>query len=140
MKLVIDTSVLISALIKDSLTRQILLYPKMSFFLPEYAIEEIEAHKDIVSKRSGLRWEEIDVVLSVLLENLTIVPASEIKRNLKKADKIIGRIDPFDVPFVALCLSIENDGIWTNDKHFKNLKEIKVWKTSDILSMVESNK
>jgi predicted nucleic acid-binding protein len=139
LKLVIDTGILISALIKDSLTRQILLYPQMEFFLPEYALEEIEAHKNTISRRSGLGREDIDIVLSLLLENITIIPASVIKQNLKKANKIIGKIDPFDVPFVALCLSVENDGIWTNDKHFENLTEIKAWKTSDILRLLENN-
>ena len=59
----------------------------------------------------------------------------KIKDNLTKAHRIIGSIDPFDVPFVALALSIENDGIWSNDKHFENLKGIKVWKTAEILKL-----
>jgi predicted nucleic acid-binding protein len=40
MRLVIDTSVLISSLTKDSVTREILLLPFMKFYLPEYALEE----------------------------------------------------------------------------------------------------
>jgi len=135
MKLVIDTNVIISALLKNSVTREILLFPSMEFLLPEYALEEVEAHKDTISKRSGLSKEEIDIVLSVLLDNITIISAAEIKDNLTKAHRIIGSIDPFDVPFVALALSIENDGIWSNDKHFENLKGIKVWKTAEILKL-----
>ncbi len=107
--------------------------------MPEFALEEIEAHKDYISRRSGLNREEIDVILSILLENIAIVPASEIKSNLKRADKIMGGIDPLDVPFVALALSVENDGIWSNDRHFANLKGIKVWKTSDVLSLLGKN-
>jgi predicted nucleic acid-binding protein len=57
---------------------------------------------------------------------------------MEKAHKIIGSIDSFDVPFVALALSIDNDGIWSNDKHFKNLKGIKIWKTSDIFNYLKS--
>jgi len=134
MRLVIDTGVLISALLKKSVSREILLFPFMNFFLPEYALEELEAHKDSISSRSGLTREEIDVVLSMLIENISIISASEIKPNLKKAEKIMGSIDPFDVPFVALVLTVKNDGIWTNDKHFENLKGIKVWKTSDVFN------
>lgn len=44
MKLVIDTNILISALIKNSVTRELLLFPTMEFMLPEYALEEIENH------------------------------------------------------------------------------------------------
>ncbi|MBI5894227.1 MAG: PIN domain-containing protein [Deltaproteobacteria bacterium] len=136
MKLVIDTNVIISALLKNSVTREILLFPSMEFLLPEYALEEVEAHKDTISKRSGLEKEEIDIVLSVLLENITIIPAAEIKDNITKAHRIIGSIDPFDVPFAALALSIENDGIWSNDKHFENLKGIKVWNTAELLKLI----
>lgn len=140
MKLVIDTNVIISALLKKSVTREILLFPSLEFVLPEYALEEIEAHKESISRRSGLSIEEIDVILSILLENITIVPAAEIKPFLAKADKIIGHIDPFDIPFVALSLSVENDGIWSNDKHFENLKGIKVWKTADLCDVIGKNK
>ncbi len=43
MRLVLDTNILIAALIKDSLTREILLFPGFEFLLPEYALEEIAA-------------------------------------------------------------------------------------------------
>ncbi len=46
MRLVIDTSILISALLKDSVTREILFFSSIDFLLPEYAFEEIEKHKD----------------------------------------------------------------------------------------------
>ena len=36
MRLVIDTSILISALLKDSVTRGILLFSSIDFLLPEY--------------------------------------------------------------------------------------------------------
>jgi predicted nucleic acid-binding protein len=140
MRLVIDTSILISALLKKSVTRELLLFPSMEFLLPEYALEELEVHKDYISKRTGLKKEEIDVALSLLMENITIIPASDIKPNLKKADKIIGSIDPSDVPFIALALSTKNDGIWSNDKHFEKVKEVKVWKTSALLSFIRKKK
>ena len=38
MRLVLDTNILIAALIKDSLTREIFFGPGFEFLLPEYAI------------------------------------------------------------------------------------------------------
>lgn len=134
MRLVIDTSILISALLKDSATREILLFSSIDFLLPEYTFEEIEKHKDNISIRSGLSREEIEIVLSLIIENITIIPASKLEPYMEKAHKIIGSIDPFDVTFVALALSTDNDGIWSNDKHFENLKGIKIWKTSDVFN------
>jgi len=134
MRLVVDTSILISSLIKQSITREILLLPFMKFYLPEHALEEIETHKLKISKLSGLSSDEIDILLNSLLDNISIIPAQTIRTYLEEAEKIIGKIDPCDIPFVALALAIENDGIWSNDKHFKAIKHIKVWKTSDLLA------
>jgi predicted nucleic acid-binding protein len=133
MRLVVDTSILISSLIKQSVTREILLLPFMKFYLPEHALEEMEIHKTKISRLSGLSFDEIDILLNSLLDNISIVPAQTIRPYLKKAERIIGGIDPGDIPFVALALAVENDGIWSNDKHFKAIKQIKVWKTSDLL-------
>jgi predicted nucleic acid-binding protein len=105
----------------------------MKFYLPEYALEETEIHKPKTSRLSGLSFDEIDILLNSLLENISIVPAQTIRPYLKKAERIVGGIDPGDIPFVALALAVENDGIWSNDKHFKAIKRIKVWKTSDLL-------
>ena len=133
MRLVVDTSILISSLIKQSVTREILLLPFMKFYLPEHALEEMEIHKTKINRLSGLSFDEIDILLNSLLDNISIVPAQTIRPYLKKAERIIGGIDPGDIPFVALALAVENDGIWSNDKHFKAIKQIKVWKTSDLL-------
>ena len=137
MRLVIDTSVLISSLIKDSVTREILLLPFMKFYLPEYALEEIDVHKTKISRLSGLSSDEIDIILNLLLENISIIPSQTIQPYLKKAERIIGGIDPSDIPFVALALSIDNDGIWSSDKHFERIGQIKVWKTSDLLRHIK---
>lgn len=51
MKLVIDTNILITALLKDSKTRELLLFPSFEFLLPEYALQEVEAHKSLLSKK-----------------------------------------------------------------------------------------
>jgi len=134
MRLIVDTNILISSLIKDSITREILLLPSMDFYLPEFALEEVEAHKTKISKLSGLSPDEIDFFLDVLLENISIVSAQTIRPHLKEAERIIGDIDPGDIPFIALALAVDNDGIWTNDKHFKKVKKLKVWKTSELLA------
>ena len=138
MRLVIDTSIVISSLIKDSITRAILLLPFLEFYLPEYALEEIGAHKTRISRLSALSFDEIDILLNLLLENISVVPAHTIQPYFKKAERIIGNIDPKDVPFVALALAIENEGVWSNDKHFEEIKEIKIWKTSDLLKYLKT--
>lgn len=140
MRLVVDTSILISALLKDSVTREILLFSTIEFLIPEYAFEEFEKHKDNISKRSGLNIEEIDILMTLLMENITIVPFLKLKPYMDKAYKIMSDVDHCDVPFIALALAVKNDGIWSNDRHFENLKDIKVWKTIDVFKYVKTGK
>ena len=137
MRLIVDTNILISSLIKDSITREILLLPFMDFYLPEFALEEVEAHKTKISKLSGLSRDEIDFFLDLLLENISIVPARTIRPYLKEAEKIIGDIDPGDIPFIALALAVDNDVIWSNDKHFKKVEKLKIWKTPELLAHIK---
>jgi len=132
MKLIIDTNILISALIKDSIAREILLLPFFEFLVPEFTFEEINRHKDKICELSGLKTHEVELLLSILLTNINIIPAQEIKPYIKEARGIIGKIDETDIPFVATALATSNDGIWSNDKHFNKIKKIKVWKTKDI--------
>lgn len=133
MRFVIDTNILISALIKDSITREILLLPFFEFFVPEFTFEEINRHRDKICELSGLKNYEVDLLLSILLEHINIIPAQEIKPYFEEAKAIIGNIDEDDIPFVATALAISNDGIWSNDKDFNKIKKIKVWKTEDIM-------
>jgi predicted nucleic acid-binding protein len=109
----------------------------MKFYLPEYAFEEIEAHKMKISRLSRLSTDEIDILLNLLLENISIIPGQTIQPCLSEAEVMIGRIDPNDIPFLALALATENDGIWSNDRHFEAIKQIKIWKTSDLLKYLK---
>lgn len=49
----------------------------------------------------------------------------------------MGHVDEDDVVFIALALSIENDGIWSDDAHFKRQNMIKVFKTEDVVKIME---
>jgi len=135
-KLVVDTSVLIAALMRKSTVRKLFLNPLFEFYVPEYCIEEIEGHVDEISKRSGLSVESVYLLLGVLLASVQVVPADRIVKKYEEAEKIMGKIDRGDVPFVALALSFPNDGIWTEDKHFLKQDRVKVWRTKDLLKLL----
>jgi len=135
-RLVVDTSVLIAALMKNSAVRELLLNPLFEFYVPEYCIEEIEKHVGEISERSGLSVENVYLLLGVLLASVQVVPAERFSERIKEAEKIMGKIDVGDVPFIALALSFPNDGIWTEDRHFLKQRRVKVWRTRDLLKML----
>jgi len=134
MKYIIDTNILISGLIKDSTTRKILFNKKLQFYLPEYVLVEVNKYIPEIAKKSSLTVKNIENLLNLILEHLNIVPFNEYKKNLERAIKIFGHIDEKDVQFIALALSINNDGIWTNDKHFTKQDIIKVITTEDMIN------
>ena len=51
------------------------------------------------------------------------------------ASKIMDSIDPDDTPFIAAALATGAD-IWSDDKHFEQQNEIKVWKTKDLIQFL----
>ena len=138
MRLVLDTNIFIAALIKDSLTREILLSPGFEFLLPEYALEEVNRHQTKIARHSRLKSEEVDLLISLFVESVTVVPQARIVPHLKTAEVLMGAIDPGDVPFVALALAETNDGIWSNDQAFERLPGIKLWRTADIKAYLRS--
>ncbi len=137
MKLIIDTNVLISSLLKDSTTRQLLLNESFEFYLPEIVIIELKKYLIYIIQKSGITEDEIKNLLNALLENLKLVPFDEYEDQMDEAMEIMGKIDEKDTQFIALALSIKNDGIWSNDKHFDEQTKIQVYKTIDIINLLE---
>jgi len=67
MRLILGTNIVISALLKDSTARRMMLDPSFEFYIPEYSIEEIERHMDIITQKSGLNKEDIRLLVNLLL-------------------------------------------------------------------------
>ncbi len=134
MRLLVDTNVLMKALIKDSLVRAILLNPANDYFVPEYAFEEIEKHMDTLEKKTGLGEGEIRLFPGVLASNLRVVPKEEVRGRWTEAKSIIGSIDRNDTPFVAAALASSCEAIWSDDKDFKRQSRLRVLNTREILA------
>ncbi|TET90873.1 MAG: hypothetical protein E3J35_04335 [Methanomassiliicoccales archaeon] len=47
-------------------------------------------------------------------------------------------IDEDDAPLVALALSMDGDGIWSNDVHTREQNLVRVWTTDEILEELGS--
>jgi predicted nucleic acid-binding protein len=137
MKLVIDTNRLAAALIKSSLTRKIILSDKFDLYSPDYILIEIEKNRNFLSKKAKISVREFEEILLALLNHIQLIPFNKFKNNYLKAFKIMSDVDPNDTAFLALGLSMDVDGIWTEDKHFHYQKILKVYSTKDLLEMIE---
>ncbi|GEM_PF-2208744 len=83
MNIVIDSNVLFAALIKDSVTRRLILEYEGYFIFPMYIFEELGKHKGDIQKKSGLSKGEFDQLLNLLLRKVMIAP-NELLTNTKK--------------------------------------------------------
>jgi predicted nucleic acid-binding protein len=133
LKLIIDTNIILKALIKGPNVRGILLSPNHEFFLPEHGIEEIEDHLHLVANKTGLSPSDIRLALGILLTNLQVVPSNDLLPFWAEAQEIMDPIDSEDTPFIATALAVRPDGIWSDDEHFKRQKKIKVWNTKNLI-------
>jgi putative PIN family toxin of toxin-antitoxin system len=137
MRLVVDTNIIISALLKESTVRSLIFEPRLELCTPEFVFEEIEEHMDMIKERSGLTEEEVSLTLSLISAHIEVAPKEDFSHKMEDAEKVIGGIDEDDVPFVALALSFPNEGIWTNDKDFTRQGEVKVWDTAGLLAWIK---
>ena len=134
MKFVLDTNVILKALIKNSVVRGILVGSHHEFYVPEYLIQETEKHRDVVARKLGLSEKEIDSVMNLLFASIHVVPAREVLTKWKEAERVMGQIDKDDVPFVAAAMSV-GCGIWSDDRHLKRQSVVRVWTTKDVVEM-----
>jgi len=137
MRIIVDANIIFAALIRDSATRRILFHPKFEFFVPDFIFEEINENMNIISSKTGMTQEKIKELLEIIKNRALTFPYSFYRSNIKSAEEIIGKIDKKDVPYVALALSMNNDGIWSNDKHFLRQKKIKIWQTEELLGLID---
>lgn len=133
MKLILDTNVFFSGIIKDSITRKILLHPDYEFYIPDFFLIELKKYEEYLINKTGLEKLKFKQLLNDILENIYLVPINEYSDKLIKAKEIIGNIDKKDIPFIAVALSFKNNGIWTDDKHFKEQSEIKIYSTKELI-------
>src|SRR3989344_6032934 len=104
MKIIVDVNVILSALIRDSTTRKIILNSQFEFYFPEPSLEKIRKYKEYILEKSGLTEEEFKDLMAILFKYIRIVPVEEIEKNWGEAKKIMEHIDTEDVVFIATAL------------------------------------
>ena len=132
MEIVVDTNILISALLRDSLTREILLLSPFDMYTLACAQDEIQKHKEELIPKSKLNNEQFEYLMRLLFSKMNLVPAKDIEPFRDRAITIMRDIDLDDSPFLALAMML-NAPIWSNDGHFKRQKAVAVFTSKEIL-------
>jgi predicted nucleic acid-binding protein len=137
MNIVLDSNILFSALIKDSLTRRLILKYEGTFLFPSFILEELEKHKDELMEKSGLNNREFSQLLHLIIKKVLIVPSNRLNSHRNEAVKIVKDIDIDDVLFIACALAYSNSIVWSDDKKLKKQTRIKVLNTAEIRKLLE---
>ncbi|MEK6874494.1 MAG: PIN domain-containing protein [Nanoarchaeota archaeon] len=133
---VIDSNILISALIKDSVARKIIIESEWMYYYPEVAFHEIRKYKEMILEKSGMTEFEYFELLDSLLKHIILVPQEQFSKNLQEANEILGTIDVDDVVFLAVAMSIQNSTIWSNDHHLHQQHKVMALKTEDVVKLL----
>ena len=100
LRLVIDANIILSALIKDSTTRKILIGSAIEFYAPDYLIEEAEKYISLVSRKNSLSEQENKKILDILCDYITIVGIEFYEEDINEALEIMADIDIKDTPYI----------------------------------------
>ncbi len=135
MKLVLDSNIIFSALIKESTTRNIILSDAFDLNAPEYIFSEITKHKELLLRKSKLDKRDFDALLLLLQKHIHLVSNEKYDKKTTIAEDILKDIDITDSPFLALALAL-NCSRWSNDGHFKQQDKVRVFTTKELTDTI----
>lgn len=137
MNIVIDSNILFSALIKNSITRRLILEYDDYFLFPLYIFEELEEHKDELRMKSRLSRSDFNNLLGLLLTKVHTIPNEALEKHRETAHKLVEDIDIDDAVFVACTLAFPESILWSDDKKLKQITKITVVNTKEIAKMLK---
>lgn len=126
MIIIVDTNIIISACLNKQSDLFTLLKSskyKIDFFLPEYALEEINNHKVRVCYKSKVDLNLFNENLFDLIRFMNLLSYKELNKEIIiKANELTADIDKKDTIFVAFSLALDSL-LWTSDlKLYKALR------------------
>ena len=136
MELVVDANRIIAALIKDSQSRSIIVSRRFRLHTIEFGVKEVEKYKNLIKKKACINEQQFSFLMNRLLSKIRVYSEKEIsEKSAMQALELMEKIDIDDVPFIALSLEL-NKPIWSDDKHFKQQKKIRVYTTKELAKFI----
>lgn len=137
MKLVIDANVVISALIADSKTRELIVTIKPDLLTPAFVHDEIESYEELIVEKSGMEPDRVAQFIELLFRYIDVVPAEEFYPAIDRAANAIGGTDPDDVLYLA-CAIAGDAAIWSDDSDFDEQNLVETYSTSDVINSFDT--
>ena len=138
MRLVVDANIIFSAILKNGLTRKLLLDDRLTLYAPFFLKEEIIKYKRYLSRKRKITESEFLQVIEELLvlANIEFVDLRKLSSYINVARRISP--DPKDALYVALAI-FEACPIWSNDKSLRETQDlVQVISTTEIYKTIQS--
>jgi len=137
MKLVIDANIVISALIADSKTRELIVTLEPDLLTPAFVHDEIGNYQDLIVEKSGMEPDRVAQFIDLLFQYVEIVPAEEFYPAIERADEAIGDTDPDDVLYLACAIACDAS-LWSDDSDFDEQDLVEAYSTSDVINSFDT--
>ena len=134
MRLVIDANVIFSALIKDSLSAELIFREEFELYAPEFLLEELVRYKETILKKTSRSEEDFIKTVGMLSRIITLIPQAEYSSFIARARFICP--DRKDIAYIALASRL-GCGIWSNDKALKQQKGVRIYFTSELKGLID---
>src|SRR3989344_2275787 len=135
MIIVIDANIIISALVKDGKSAELLVNPNLQLHAPEFIMEEVNKYRDEILEKTYRTLESFSLILSDILLLVKIIPKSDFEEYIDEV--ILFSPDEKDKTYLALALKL-NCPIWSNDKKLKEQNRVKIYSTEEIIEKLKS--
>mgnify|MGYP006296071523 FL=1 len=136
MKLIVDANILVSGLLKDGITRELLLHNDLELFTPEFIYIEFFNHILELAKKAKMDTKLFKEYADFLIaeSNIKIMTKKEVIPFINKAENISP--DPDDVQYIAAALTMQC-AVWSNDKALKRQNDVKILSTTDLIQIMK---
>ncbi len=136
MRVVVDASVVVAALMADGTVRDTLLSSSdHDFVAPSYIREEVTRNLPRVAHRARLDPVTVRALVEDVLEAIDLVPPAFYAQFSVKAGEIVRRAGARgDVEYVALALLLDAP-VWTLDADFRRIPGLAVLSPRDVAGL-----
>ena len=136
MELVIDASIVFTAILGEGVTKDLIFLENLDLYVPEFFFTELKEHIRRLKEISKLSTDDFNEALNKIKSKIIVISKKNFNNFIEKAKKI--SVDENDAPYFALSLSKSKIPIWSNDHHFKKQQEIEIYTTIELVEYLKS--
>jgi len=135
--LVVDSNVLISALVADARTRLLIVEMDERLVAPELIADEVKRNIHSIAPRSDLPDDLVGTFFRTLLGHVELVSPATFEESIERAATAMEGERDADAMFLAVALA-EDGSVWSDDADFRSQSKVPVYTTAEVVEAVEN--